>query len=284
MTVDPTLSMALRHWGTRAVPFSDSPGEKPCLTPEWKRNLELLQQTAALRSLMLLSGDNGVGKSALVAHWLGTLESKSYHSVVITQATLGASGLLAVLLGKVGQKPGLHRSRNLARLEEALKELGRLTPILVLDDAQDYPPGALEEVRLLLGLNLPRQPVFALVLIGDSYLQETLRLAHHRPLYSRIGARGHLGSLDRAAVEAYLLHGLRQAGLQKPCLAPAAVDLLASASGGVPRLLNLLARSAWLAAAAAQANSIEAEHVQAALHLVPAAADKIRPQPDHART
>jgi len=276
MIVDPLLASALRHWGTRAVPFSDSPGERPCLTPGWEQNLNLLQQTAALRSLMLLCGEHGVGKSALVAHWLSTLEPKAYVPVVITQATLGASGLLAVLLGKLGQKPGLHRSRNLARLEEALKELGRLTPTLILDDAQDYPPGALEEVRLLLGLNLPRQPVFALVLIGDPYLQETLRLAHHRSLYSRIGACGQLAPLDRAAVETYLLHGLGQAGLQRPCLSPAAIDLLAGASGGLPRLLNLLARSAWIAAAATQAHSIEAQHVQAALPLVPAAADKIR--------
>jgi len=158
-----------------------------------------------------------------------------------------------------------------------LKELGRLTPVLVLDDAQDYPPGSLEEVRLLLGLNLPRQPVFALVLIGDLYLQEILRLAHHRSLYSRIGARAQLEVLDRPAVEAYLMHGLAQVGLQRPCLAPAAVDLLASASGGTPRLLNLLARCAWIAAACAQSNSIEPEHVQAALQMVPAATDKLVP-------
>ena len=106
--------------------------------------------------------------------------------------------------------------------------------------------------------------------------EETLRLAHHRPLYSRIAARGQLAPLDRAAVEAYLVHGLHQVGLQRPCLAPAAIDLLAGASSRVPRLLNLLARWAWIAAARAQANSIEAEHVQAALQLVPAAADKLR--------
>jgi type II secretory pathway predicted ATPase ExeA len=52
-------------------------------------------------------------------------------------------------------------------LEKALAELGRLTPVLVLDEAQQYPPGALEEIRLLLGLNLTRQPTFALVLLGD---------------------------------------------------------------------------------------------------------------------
>ena len=278
MIVDPLLSAAMRHWGVRAVPFNDNATDKPCLTPAWEQNLALLQQTAALRSLMLLCGDNGVGKSALVGHWIASLEPKAYYPLVITQATLSGSGLLSVLLAKLGQKPGLFRSRNLAGLEAALKELGRVIPVLVLDDAQGYPPGALEEVRLLLGLNLPRQPIFALVLVGDLYLQDTLRLAHHRALYSRIGVFAQLSTLDRPAVEAYLVHGLAQVGLQRPVLAPATIDLLSSASGGAPRLLNLLARSAWIAAAAAQATTIEPEHVQRALHLVPAATDKLRPQ------
>lgn len=278
MIVEPSLQAALRHWGVRAIPFADNVGEKPCLTAAWQQHLALLDQTAALRSVMLLWGENGVGKSALAGHWVSTLEPKAYCPVVITQATLSGTGVLAVLLSKLGQKPSLHRSRNLSRLEDTLKELGRITPIVVLDDAQDYPPGSLEEVRLLLGLNLPRQPVFALVLLGDVYLQETLRLAHHRSLYSRIGARAQLHVLDRSEVEAYLGHGLAQVGLQRPCLAPASVDLLASASGGTPRLLNLLARQAWIAAAAAQANSIEPEHVQVALQMVPAATDKLIPK------
>jgi len=50
-------------------------------------------------------------------------------------------------------------------------------------------------------------------------------------------------------VEAYLVHGLRQVGIERPILAPAALDLLVSASAGLPRLLNLLARTAWLVAA-----------------------------------
>jgi general secretion pathway protein A len=275
MSVDPTLAAALRHWGARSVPFSDTPGEAPFLHPSWEQAARLLQQTAALRSLMLLCGDNGVGKSALAGHWLEGLEPKAYLPLVITQATLSGNGLLAVLLHRLGQKSSLFRSRNLSRLEEAIKDLGRLTPVLVLDEAQHYPAGALEEIRLLLGLNLPRQPVFALVLIGDLYLQETLRLQHHKALYSRIAARYQLAILEPAQIEPYLVHGLRQAGLERPCLHPAAIDLLASASQGVPRLLSLLARSAWIATAQAQATTIGPEQVQLALELVPAAADKI---------
>ena len=275
MITDQTLNTALRHWGARAIPFSDNTGEAPFPSPAWDQALRLLEQTAALRSLMLLHGDNGVGKSALVAHWLNGLEPKVYLPLTITQATLSGSGLLAVLLLKLGQKPSLMRSRNLARFEEAIKDLGRITPVLVLDEAQHYPPGALEEIRLLLGLNLARQPVLALVLIGDLYLQETLRLGHHRALYSRIAAQFALGVLDPAQIEPYLMHGLRQVGLERAVFQPAAVDLLVTASQGVPRLLNLLARSAWLAAAHAKANTIEPEHVQAALQLIPSVADRI---------
>lgn len=275
MIVDPTLSAALRHWGARSVPFSDSPGEAPFAHASWEQARLLLQQTAALRSLMLLCGDNGTGKSALLAHWIQNLEPKAYLPLVITQATLSGNGLLAVLLNKLGQKTSLFRSRNLGRLEEAIKDIGRLTPVLVLDEAQNYIAGALEEIRLLLGLNLPRQPVFALILLGDLYLQDTLRLHHHKALYSRIAARAELVALEHAQTEPYLVHGLRQVGLNRPCFDPAAIDLLASASQGVPRMLNLLARHAWIAAAQAQNTTIGPDHVRLALNLVPAAADRI---------
>jgi type II secretory pathway predicted ATPase ExeA len=277
MITDPLLSAALRHWGARAVPFSDQPGETAFPSPAWEHALRLLNQTAALRSVMLLIGDNGVGKSALLAHWLASLEPKAYLPLVLTHATLSGSGLLAVLLHKLGKSSSPFRSRNLTKLEEAFKELGRLCPVIALDEAQLYPLGALEEIRLLLGLNLARQPVFALILVGDLYLHDTLRLQQHKALYSRIGAHYQLTPLERSQVEAYLAHGFRQVGIERPILAPAALDLLASVSVGLPRLLNLLARTAWLAAAQAGLNTIGPEQVQEALNLVPAAQDRLRP-------
>jgi type II secretory pathway predicted ATPase ExeA len=277
MTADPLLAQALRQWGLRDLPFSEAPGHTPFLTPAWESALRQLHQTAALRSLMLLCGDNGVGKSLLAAHWLASLEPKVYLPLAITQASLSATGLMAVLLHKLGQPASLHRSRNLASLEKALHDLGRVTPVLVLDESQNYPPGALEEIRLLLGLNLTRQPAFALVLLGDAYLQDTLRLAHHRALYSRIAVCCQLPALERAQIEPYLTHGFQQAGLERPCLAPVAIELLASASGGVPRQLSLLARAAWLEAVQAGLNTIGPEQVHKALAWVPAARDRVTP-------
>jgi len=88
--------------------------------------------------------------------------------VNLTQATLSSSGLLASLARGVGKQASMRRERNLDELSSYLSEHERQTLVIVMDDAQNSTHGTLEELRLLLGLNLPSQPTFALILIGMS--------------------------------------------------------------------------------------------------------------------
>ena len=91
----------------------------------------------------------------------------------------------------------------------------------------------------------------------------------HRALYSRIAAHARIEGLSRSEVEPYLEHQLRQVGIERPCFEPAAVELLASASEGIPRTVNLVARAAWIQAAKDKSFQINATHLQSALELVP---------------
>jgi type II secretory pathway predicted ATPase ExeA len=177
--------------------------------------------------------------------------------------------VLALFLQKLGKTPKYQRSTNLKLLEEAFAELGRVIPVLLLDEAQNYNTSALEEVRMLLGLNLPEQPAFALILVGDQYLLSALRLRSHRALYSRIAAHVCIEGLKPSELEPYLEHQLRQVAIERPCFEAAALELLASASEGIPRTINLLARAAWIQAAKENALQISAAHLQSALELVP---------------
>jgi len=268
-----TLNASLQQWGAKAVPFSDTAGL--FLTPDIEEALERLDECAALRATMVLHGDNGVGKSLVVRHWLATLEPKRFRSVVITQATLPGTGIMAGVLQKLGCTVHHQRSRNLATLEEAVVRLERQIPVVVLDEAQLYTADALEEVRLLLGLSLPAQPLFALILIGDNYLLDSLRLQNRKALYSRIACTVGLTGLRGAEVPAYLAHQFAAVGIDRPCFEDAALQLLSAAAEGVPRTLNLVARAAWLLAAAAKADSIGPDHVRTAIRRVPGARDKI---------
>jgi type II secretory pathway predicted ATPase ExeA len=271
MKTAPNLDLTLlaRQWGARTVPFGELPPEAWLERPAQQRALALLHQSASLRSVMLLAGPNGVGKSALVGRWTQSLERRVFAPLVFTQASVTGSSLLAALTAKLGKVPSARREINLSHVEAAVAELGRVVPVIVLDDAQNYPPGSLEEVRLLLGLNLAEPPAFALILVGDEYLLNTLRLRHYRALCSRIGAYYQLTAWTSAQVQDYLHQGLRAVGLTPEAVEAAAVGLLARASGGVARSLCLLARAAWIQAASAGVQRISAEHVQQALEVVP---------------
>lgn len=182
------LELYTRTWGATAVPFGPLSETQWVAIPSQQRALTLLNQTVALRGVMLLSGGNGMGKSTLVGRWVRQLENRLYTPVNLTQATLSSSGLLASLARGVGKRASMRRERNLDELSSYLSEHDRQTLVIILDDAQNSSHSTLEELRLLLGLNLPSQPTFALVLIGDEYLLGQLQLRNHRALCSRLGA------------------------------------------------------------------------------------------------
>jgi type II secretory pathway predicted ATPase ExeA len=266
------LGLWARQWGATAVPFGELSADAWLETPTGQRAWNLLQQTAAFRSVMLLSGPNGVGKSVLAHRWMASLDSRLFAPLLLTQATLSGSGVLSALTAKLGKEARGQRALNLSQIEAALAELGKVAPLIILDDAQNLAYGSLEEVRLLLGLNLAEPPAFGLVLIGDEYLLGALRLRQHRSLYSRIASYASLSPWTPAQASQYLQQSLAAVGINRPVMEPAALNLLTSASGGLARSLCLLARGAWIEAASAGLQNIQPEHVQAAIERVPAAA------------
>lgn len=272
----PALDDLLRAWGLRRTPFAleDKTPELFASTAHHDA-LSLLDTTAALRGVMMLTGSPGTGKSTLIKSWLAGLEPKRFLPLLITQSSLSATGVLEVLLAKLGERARFKRSTNLLLLEKHLADLEPVTLVLVLDDAQNYPGPALEELRLLLGLGGRQRSAFALVLLGDDYLLGSLRLSVQRALFSRISAATSLAPLPREDIAAYLDWHVSRAGLDRDIFAPAAVDLLAEASEGNPRTLGLLAQAAWLAAARQNTLTIEADHIHTALRQVPAANAKI---------
>jgi len=272
----PALDDLLRAWGLRRTPFVvDDKTADLFLTDIHRESLDLLDTTAALRGVMVLTGTPGTGKSTLLKNWLSGLEPKRFLPLLITQSSLSATGVLEVLLAKLGERARFKRSTNLLLLEKHLADLEPVTLVLALDDAQNYPGPALEELRMLLGIGGRHRSAFALILLGD-YLLGRLRLSVQRALFSRISATAKLGNLPREAIPAYLNWHVSRAGLDRDIFAPAALDMLAEASEGNPRTLGLLAQAAWIEAARQNSLTIDADHLHKALRQVPAASLKIQ--------
>ena len=136
--------------------------------------------------------------------------------------------------------------------------------VLIIDEAQNLSPDALEQVRLLTNLETETQKLLQIILIGQPELRDLLAKPELRQLAQRITARYHLRPLDEAGTEAYLRHRLNTAGARRFPFAPAAVRRMHRRSGGVPRLINIIAERALLGGYAHDLLAIDAKTVDRA--------------------
>ena len=145
-----------------------------------------------------------------------------------------------------------------------------LRVVLLIDEAQNLPADALEQVRLLTNLETDTQKLLQILLLGQPELRDMVARPELRQLAQRITARYHLTPLDAKDTAAYLRHRWRVAGGTRFPFDAGAVQRLHARAGGVPRLVNVIAERALLAGYARDATSIDAK-------LVDAAADEVLP-------
>lgn len=129
----------------------------------------------------------------------------------------------------------------------ALVAAGR-RPVLLIDEAQALPASTLETIRLLTNLETERRKLLQVVLFGQPELDHRLARPQFRQLRQRITYSCRLAPLDAAGVSDYIDHRLRRAGAEGSLFTAAAHRSLARASGGVPRVINVLADKALLSA------------------------------------
>jgi len=122
--------------------------------------------------------------------------------------------------------------------------------VLILDEAQALSIELLEQIRLLLNLETNTEKLLRIVLVGQPQLRKLLLDPDLAQLNQRITLRWHLGPLSGRETAAYVRHRLAVAGggAESPLFTRPALRAIHTISGGVPRLINMVAHRALLAA------------------------------------
>jgi general secretion pathway protein A len=126
---------------------------------------------------------------------------------------------------------------------------GHKPPVLVIDEAQNLSGAVLEEIRLLTNLETSEGKLIQVILVGQPELEEKLAKPSLRQLRQRIAVRAHIAPLPRAETVEYIQHRLSVAGCTKPSIfSHQAFTGVWVASGGLPRLVNLICEHALVTA------------------------------------
>ena len=85
-------------------------------------------------------------------------------------------------------------------------------PALIVDEAQNLPMSALEELRMLSNFQVDNVAPFQTFLVGQPQFRSMLASADLEQLRQRVIASYHLGPMNREECGDYLIHRLRQVG------------------------------------------------------------------------
>jgi general secretion pathway protein A len=199
-----------------------------------------------------ITGDVGTGKTTLLRTFLSEL-GPDVAAAYILSPPLSARELLRRIIRELGlPAPAESDADPVEALHAHLiaqSEAGR-SCIVVLDEAQALSVELLEQIRLLLNLETATRKLLRVVLVGQPQLRKLLLNPGLAQLNQRITLRWHLGPLSRPETAAYVHHRLAVAsgGRATRLFTRPALRLLHGVSGGVPRLLNMIAHRALLAA------------------------------------
>lgn len=247
--------MLLEHYGFAEPPFSITPDPRFVYLSERHRDalahLHYGITQGGGGGFVQLTGEVGTGKTTLCRLLLEQLP-ENVRVALVLNPLLSPVELLESIAEELhldiaevrGSLKGLYDRLNAFLIDAYARGL---RVVVIIDEAQHLSKNALEQVRLLTNLETPTQKLLQMVLLGQPELRDLLERPELRQLAQRITARFHLTPLDADEVDAYVRHRVAVAGATRFPFTRLAVKRLHHHSGGVPRLINVVAERALLA-------------------------------------
>jgi MSHA biogenesis protein MshM len=260
--------MYTEHFGLRELPFG--------ITPDTSYFFSSPRSQEALNTLLVaarngegfikITGEVGTGKTLLCRKFMGTLD-EDFVTAYIPNPYLEPRTLMLALADEleIALEKDVDQHHLLKSITQRLLELageGRRV-LLCLDEAQAIPVESLEALRLLTNLETEKRKLLQIVLFGQPELDRHLALDSIRQLAQRITFHYHLGPLSRDDLDYYVAHRLRVAGFTGARLfTRGAISQLYAGSGGVPRLVNILAHKALMLSYGQGKQQVSARHLR----------------------
>lgn len=244
----------LEFFGLKEDPFRLTPD--PAFyypSPEHVNALQSLDFAMNNREgFCLLTGDPGTGKTTILRIFLTKWLDKAEIALIMTPR-LSPEELIQAILQDMeviyplsGNKNDMIKEFRDFLIEHASTDRN---VAIIVDEAQNLPVETLEELRLLSNLETEKQKLLQIILIGQPELRDKLNTPELIQLNQRISVRAALSPLPEKSTGDYLATRLVKAGAHGGTLfAKDALEEIYKRSGGIPRLINLIASRSLMAA------------------------------------
>lgn len=268
--------MYLHYFGLNEAPFSITPDPAfVFLSPRHRDALAHLMYgigQGGSGGFVQLTGEVGTGKTTLCRCLLEQVPDGT-HIALLLNPLVTPRELLAAISEELGIdiSDSIDSTRllvdGLNRYLLAAHERGERV-VVIIDEAQNLSPEALEQVRLLTNLETSKEKLLQIVLLGQPELRDLLQRRALRQLAQRITARYHLSPLGPRDTHLYVRHRMQVAGAERNPFRRSAMNALYQRSQGIPRLINIIADRSLISAFAKERLDVTAAMVHEAANEV----------------
>lgn len=215
---------------------------------------------------IVITGEIGAGKTTIVRSLLEHLDPAKVVAANLVSTQIDADDILRMVAAAFGlPSRNLDKAGLLLALETFLVSTTAAgkRALLIVDEAQNLTPAAVEELRMLSNFQLEDHALLQSFLIGQPEFRDIMQGAAMQQLRQRVIASYHLGPLDASETRSYIEHRLRHVGWSDdPLFEAAAFTAIYAHTGGIPRRINTLCDRLLLAAFLAERHRIGEADVQ----------------------
>lgn len=215
---------------------------------------------------IVVTGEIGAGKTTLVRSLLEHLDPDKVVAANLVSTQVDENDILRMVAAAFSvPSRGLDKAGLLLALETFFVSLAARgkRALLIVDEAQNLSPLAVEELRMLSNFQLEDHALLQSFLVGQPEFRDIMQGPQMQQLRQRVIASYHLGPMDAAETRAYIEHRLHHVGWQSnPSFDDAAFALIFANTDGIPRRINSLCDRLMLAAFIADRHTIVAADVQ----------------------
>jgi putative secretion ATPase (PEP-CTERM system associated) len=191
---------------------------------------------------IVVTGDVGAGKTTIVRSLLDKLDADQVVAGNLVSTQIDADDTLRLVASSFGLRTkDIEKSDLLLSLEAFLVSVSQQgkRALLIVDEAQNLTPRAVEELRMLSNFQLETHALLQSFLVGQPEFRRTMQSPQMLQLRQRVIAACHIGPLDADETRGYIEHRLKCVGWKgEPKFQPGAYEGIYKASAGIPRRIN----------------------------------------------
>lgn len=237
------------YWGMEFNPFKkdinslEKNSHKSYESKDFKNAVSRLEYLKTTRGIGLFTGLSGTGKTYTLKTFASNLNTSLYKLVYIPLSTVTVIEFYKGLAYGLDLEPPTRKIDLFRAIQSRIITLSkerRITPVIILDEAQYLKTAVLNDIKLLLNFEMDSKNHAIFILAGQPVLVNILSKQVHEALKQRIVINYNFEGISKEEVKEYLTTRLTQCGVHTQIFDTSAIEATYACCNGSIRILNSL--------------------------------------------